>query len=173
MRLPVYLDYSATTPGRSAGGREDDSLTHRTFRQSCLAFASSMAGTPRRPWRKRVTRWRAGGCRFQGNHLDLGGDRIEQPGDQGGRTSTPTKGKHIITVSTEHKAVLDTVKELERQGFEATYLTPQENGLITTRTVQAGLASGHRAGLGDGGQQRDWGSSSPSRNSARSVARKA
>ena len=42
-----------------------------------------------------------------------------------------TKGKHIITVKTEHKAVLDTVRELERQGFEATYLQPQDNGLIT------------------------------------------
>lgn len=42
-----------------------------------------------------------------------------------------TKGRHIITVKTEHKAVLDTVRELERQGFEATYLQPQDNGLIT------------------------------------------
>src|SRR5690606_37036651 len=42
-----------------------------------------------------------------------------------------TKGKHIITVKTEHKAMLDTVRELEREGFEATYLQPQDNGLIT------------------------------------------
>jgi cysteine desulfurase len=41
-----------------------------------------------------------------------------------------TKGKHIITVRTEHKAVLDTVREMERQGFEATYLSVKENGLI-------------------------------------------
>lgn len=41
-----------------------------------------------------------------------------------------TKGKHIITVKTEHKAVLDTVREMERQGFEATYLGVRENGLI-------------------------------------------
>ncbi|MEW6414601.1 MAG: IscS subfamily cysteine desulfurase [Pseudomonadota bacterium] len=41
-----------------------------------------------------------------------------------------TKGKHIITVRTEHKAVLDTVREMERQGFEATYLGVKENGLI-------------------------------------------
>ncbi|HEX5394379.1 MAG TPA: IscS subfamily cysteine desulfurase [Rhodocyclaceae bacterium] len=50
-----------------------------------------------------------------------------------------TKGKHIITVSTEHKAVLDTVKELERQGFEATYLQPQENGLITVEQFKAAI----------------------------------
>ncbi|MEW6119683.1 MAG: IscS subfamily cysteine desulfurase [Pseudomonadota bacterium] len=41
-----------------------------------------------------------------------------------------TKGKHIITLRTEHKAVLDTVREMERQGFEATYLNVQENGLL-------------------------------------------
>jgi cysteine desulfurase len=41
-----------------------------------------------------------------------------------------TKGKHIITVRTEHKAVLDTVREMERQGFEATYLGVKENGLV-------------------------------------------
>ena len=40
------------------------------------------------------------------------------------------RGKHIITVKTEHKAVLDTVRELERQGFEATYLDVEPNGLL-------------------------------------------
>jgi cysteine desulfurase len=46
-----------------------------------------------------------------------------------------TKGKHIITVKTEHKAVLDTVRELERQGFEATYLQPGDDGLITVQQL--------------------------------------
>ncbi len=41
-----------------------------------------------------------------------------------------TRGKHIITLKTEHKAVLDTVRELERQGFEATYLDVEPNGLV-------------------------------------------
>ena len=41
-----------------------------------------------------------------------------------------SRGKHILTVKTEHKATLDTVRELERQGFDATYLDVQENGLI-------------------------------------------
>jgi cysteine desulfurase len=41
-----------------------------------------------------------------------------------------TRGKHLVTVKTEHKAVLDTMRELERQGFEVTYLDVQENGLL-------------------------------------------
>lgn len=49
------------------------------------------------------------------------------------------KGKHIITVKTEHKAVLDTVRELERLGFEATYLDPQSNGLITIEQLEQAI----------------------------------
>jgi len=49
------------------------------------------------------------------------------------------KGKHIVTVRTEHKAVLDTVRELERQGFEATYLDPEPNGLIDLEKFKAAL----------------------------------
>jgi cysteine desulfurase len=50
-----------------------------------------------------------------------------------------TKGKHIITVMTEHKAVLDTVREMERQGFEATYLPVKENGLLDLDVVRAAI----------------------------------
>ena len=50
-----------------------------------------------------------------------------------------TKGKHIITVRTEHKAVLDTVREMERQGFEATYLNVKENGLLDLDEFRAAI----------------------------------
>lgn len=50
-----------------------------------------------------------------------------------------SRGKHIITVKTEHKAVLDTVRELERQGFEATYLDVQENGLVDLEALKAAI----------------------------------
>ena len=49
------------------------------------------------------------------------------------------RGKHIITVKTEHKAVLDTCRELERQGFEVTYLDVKENGLIDLDVFKAAL----------------------------------
>jgi cysteine desulfurase len=50
-----------------------------------------------------------------------------------------TRGKHIITVKTEHKAVLDTVRELERQGFDATYLEVREDGLLDFEGLKAAI----------------------------------
>ncbi|MGA0611867.1 IscS subfamily cysteine desulfurase [Caldimonas sp. KR1-144] len=50
-----------------------------------------------------------------------------------------TRGKHIVTVKTEHKAVLDTTRELERQGFEVTYLEVQEDGLVDLEKFKAAL----------------------------------
>ena len=64
-------------------------------------------------------------------------------------------GKHLITVKTEHKAVLDTMRELERQGFEVTYLDVQEDGLLDLETLQGGAAPRHHPGLGDVREQRD------------------
>ena len=55
--------------------------------------------------------------------------------------SFSSKGKHIITASTEHKAVLDTCKDLERKGFEVTYLTVQPNGLIDLAELQKAIRS--------------------------------
>ncbi|WP_341685838.1 IscS subfamily cysteine desulfurase [Limnohabitans sp.] len=50
-----------------------------------------------------------------------------------------SRGKHLITVKTEHKAVLDTMRELERQGFEATYLDVQEDGLLSMDALKAAI----------------------------------
>ena len=50
-----------------------------------------------------------------------------------------TRGKHIVTVKTEHKAVLDTCRELERQGFEVTYLAVEEDGLLDLAKFEAAL----------------------------------
>ncbi|MEY4713625.1 MAG: hypothetical protein RIS88_3075 [Pseudomonadota bacterium] len=50
-----------------------------------------------------------------------------------------TRGKHLVTVKTEHKAVLDTMRELERQGFEVTYLDVQEDGLLNLDVFKAAL----------------------------------
>jgi cysteine desulfurase len=50
-----------------------------------------------------------------------------------------TKGKHLITVQTEHKAVLDTMRELERVGFEVTYLPVQDDGLVSMEALKAAI----------------------------------
>ncbi len=50
-----------------------------------------------------------------------------------------TRGKHLITVKTEHKAVLDTMRELERQGFEVTYLDVKEDGLLDLEAFKAAI----------------------------------
>jgi len=50
-----------------------------------------------------------------------------------------TRGKHLVTVKTEHKAVLDTMRELERQGFEVTYLDVQPDGLLDLKAFEAAL----------------------------------
>ena len=50
-----------------------------------------------------------------------------------------TRGKHLITVKTEHKAVLDPMRELERQGFEVTYLDVQEDGLVDLEVLKAAI----------------------------------
>ena len=50
-----------------------------------------------------------------------------------------SRGKHLITVKTEHKAVLDTMRELERQGFEVTYLDVQEDGLLSMAALEAAI----------------------------------
>jgi len=50
-----------------------------------------------------------------------------------------SRGKHLITVKTEHKAVLDTMRELERQGFEVTYLDVQEDGLLSMEALKAAI----------------------------------
>src|SRR6202007_3129313 len=50
-----------------------------------------------------------------------------------------SRGKHVVTVKTEHKAVLDTCRELEREGFEVTYLDVKDDGLIDLEKFQAAI----------------------------------
>ncbi len=98
------------------------------------------AGKPRRRWKRPASRW-----------ADLiGADPREIVWTSGATESNnlalkgaanfyKTKGKHLITVKTEHKAVLDTMRELERQGFEVTYLDVQEDGLLSFDVLRAAI----------------------------------
>ncbi len=140
MKLPIYLDYSATTPvdprvaekmipyltehfgnpasrSHSFGWKAEEAVEHARAQVAALVNADP----------KEIV-WTSGAT--ESNNLALKGAAHFYAG---------TKGKHIITVKTEHKAVLDTCRELEREGFEVTYLDVQENGLIDLQVFQAAL----------------------------------
>jgi cysteine desulfurase len=129
--FPIYMDYSATTPidprvadkmipylreqfGNPASRSHMYGWTAEKAVEDAREQVAALVNAD-----PREIIWTSGAT--EGNNLAL----------KGAAQFYKTKGKHIITVKTEHKAVLDTVRELERQGFEATYLQPQDNGLIT------------------------------------------
>jgi cysteine desulfurase len=135
--FPVYMDYSATTPidprvadkmipylreqfGNPASRSHMYGWTAEAAVEEARSHVAALVNAD-----TREIIWTSGAT--EGNNLAL----------KGAAQFYKTKGKHIITVKTEHKAVLDTVRELERQGFEATYLQPQDNGLITLEQLQA------------------------------------
>jgi len=129
--FPIYMDYSATTPvdprvadkmipylreqfGNPASRSHMYGWTAEKAVEDAREQVAALVNAD-----SREIIWTSGAT--EGNNLAL----------KGAAQFYKTKGKHIITVKTEHKAVLDVVRELERQGFEATYLQPQDNGLIT------------------------------------------
>ena len=128
--FPIYLDYGATTPCDS---RVVDAM---------IPWLREHFGNPAS--RSHAWGWEAEEAVEQArkNVADLvGADPREIVWTSGATESNnlaikgaahfyKSKGKHLITVKTEHKAVLDTMRELERQGFEVTYLDVQEDGLL-------------------------------------------
>ena len=137
--FPIYMDYSATTP---VDPRVADKM---------IPFLREQFGNPAS--RSHAYGWNAEAAVEEARgHVAamIGADPREIVWTSGATESNnlaikgaaqfyKTKGKHIITVKTEHKAVLDTVRELERVGFEATYLEPQANGLITIEQLAAAI----------------------------------
>nr|WP_315259215.1 IscS subfamily cysteine desulfurase [uncultured Duganella sp.] len=137
--FPIYMDYSATTPidprvadamipylreqfGNPASRSHMYGWTAEKAVEEARANVAALVNAD-----PREIIWTSGAT--ESNNLAI----------KGAAQFYKTKGKHIITVKTEHKAVLDTVRELERQGFEATYLEPQDNGLITIEQLTAAI----------------------------------
>ena len=137
--FPVYMDYSATTPTdtrvvdkmipflRESWGNPA-SRSHpygweaeKAVEQAREQVAALVGADPRE------IIWTSGAT--ESNNLAI----------KGAAHFYQDKGKHIITVKTEHKAVLDTVRELERQGFEATYLEVEANGLVDLNKFAAAI----------------------------------
>src|SRR5471032_2662356 len=141
MKLPIYLDYSATTP-------VDPRVAQKM--SECLLVDGNF-GNPAS--RSHVFGWKAEesveNARRQVADL-VNADPREIVWTSGATESDnlaikgvahfyASKGKHLITSKIEHKAVLDTARQLEREGFEVTYLEPGEDGLITPEMVEAAL----------------------------------
>lgn len=141
MKLPIYLDYSATTP-----------VDPRVAKLMCDCLTQEgNFGNPAS--RSHVFGWKAEeaveNARRQVADL-VNADPREIVWTSGATESDnlaikgvahfyATKGKHIVTSKIEHKAVLDTTRQLEREGFEVTYLEPGEDGIITPAMVEAAL----------------------------------
>ena len=137
--FPIYMDYGATTPcdprvvdamipwlrehfgnpaSRShAWGWEAEAAVEKAREQ----VAELIGADPRE------IVWTSGAT--ESNNLAL----------KGAAHFYQSKGRHLITVKTEHKAVLDTMRELERQGFEVTYLEVQEDGLLDFEVLRAAI----------------------------------
>ena len=140
IKFPIYLDYSATTP-------VDPRVAAKMIPYLTEHFGNPASRSHPYGWEAEKA---ADEAREEVAAL-VGADAKDIIWTSGATESNnlaikgaanfygPTKGKHIVTVSTEHKAVLDTVKELERKGFEATYLEPQPNGLISVDQFKAAL----------------------------------
>lgn len=138
MKLPIYLDYSATCP-------VDPRVAEKMMQ--CLTM-DGLFGNPAS--RSHRFGWQAEEAvdlaRNQVAEL-IGADPREIVFTSGATESNnlaikgvahfyASKGKHLITSKTEHKAVLDTCRQLEREGFEVTYLEPMPNGLFTLEMIE-------------------------------------
>jgi cysteine desulfurase len=139
VKLPIYLDYSATTPvdprvaqkmipyltehfGNPASRSHAFGWKAEEAVEEARGHVAALIGAD-----PREIVWTSGAT--EGNNLAI----------KGAAQFYKTKGKHLITQKTEHKATLDTMRELERQGFECTYLNVQENGIVSLEKFAAAI----------------------------------
>ncbi|MBP8139447.1 MAG: IscS subfamily cysteine desulfurase [Burkholderiales bacterium] len=139
MKLPIYLDYSATTP------------VDPRVAQAMIPWLTEHFGNPAS--RSHAYGWEAEeavekarahvaalvNCDPREIVWTSGATESINLAIKGAAHFYKDKGKHLVTVRTEHKATLDTVRELEREGFEATYLDVDPNGLVPLAAFEAAL----------------------------------
>lgn len=141
MKLPIYMDYSATTP-----------VDPRVAEKMCQYLTpDGMFGNPAS--RSHKFGWDADDAVEQArsdvaallnaNPKEIvwtsGATESDNLAIKGAAHFYQKQGKHIITSKTEHKAVLDTCRQLEREGFEVTYLDPEPDGLIDLGKLKAAM----------------------------------
>ena len=139
MKLPIYLDYSATTP-------VDPRVAQAMIPWLTEHFGNPASRSHAYGWEaeEAVEKARADvaalvNCDPREIVWTSGATESINLAIKGAAHFYKDKGKHLVTVRTEHKATLDTVRELEREGFEATYLDVDPNGLVPLAAFEAAL----------------------------------
>ncbi|MEZ6015829.1 MAG: IscS subfamily cysteine desulfurase [Planctomycetota bacterium] len=139
MKLPIYLDYQATTP-------VDPRVLEVMLPYFTNAFGNAASRSHAFGWEAETAVERARGevaALLGANEKEIvftsGSTEAINLALKGVADMYAAKGKHIITCSAEHKAVLDTCKHLEKDGCEVTYLNPQKTGGVTVEQVRAAL----------------------------------
>lgn len=142
VKKPIYLDYMATTP---VDPRVVEKMMNYMGPDACFGNPSSNHLYGREAAEAvEYARWQVAeqihaeprdlvftsGATEANNLAILGAARFYQ-----------RKGRHLITMSTEHKAVLDSFRQLEKEGFQITYLKPQPDGLINLQDLEAALSA--------------------------------
>jgi len=141
VKLPIYLDYSATTP---VDERVAEKMMH--YMKVGGVFGNPASRSHSFGWQgekavdeardqvaallnadPREIVWTSGAT--ESNNLAI----------KGAAHFYGKRGRHIVTVKTEHKAVLDTCRQLEKEGYEVTYLEPKDNGLLDADAVSQAL----------------------------------
>ncbi|HAT8491297.1 TPA: IscS subfamily cysteine desulfurase [Vibrio vulnificus] len=141
MKLPIYLDYSATCP-------VDPRVAEKMVQYMTMdgTFGNPASRSHRYGWQAEEA---VDTAREQIAELlnadpreivfTSGATESDNLAIKGAAHFYSKQGKHVITSKTEHKAVLDTCRQLEREGFEVTYLEPESNGLISLSKLEAAM----------------------------------
>ncbi|MEY4474737.1 MAG: cysteine desulfurase IscS [Pseudomonadota bacterium] len=141
LTLPIYLDYSATTP-------VDPRVAEKMMQYLTLdgIFGNPASRSHKFGWQaeEAVDIARNDIAALVGADpreivFTSGATESNNLAIKGAANFYQKKGKHVITCKTEHKAVLDTCRQLEREGFDVTYLAPQPNGIIDLKQLDAAM----------------------------------
>jgi cysteine desulfurase len=141
MKLPIYLDYAATTPA-------DPRVASKMMQFLTLdgTFGNPASRSHRFGWQSEEAVDVARNQIAELVNADpreivftSGATESDNLAIKGAAHAHQTRGKHIITSRTEHKAVLDSCQQLEREGFEVTWLTPGTDGIISPDQLRAAL----------------------------------
>ena len=141
LKTPIYLDYSATTP-------VDKRVAEKMMQYLTLdgVFGNPASNSHSFGWAsdEAVKAARADvAALINADPREIvwtsGATESDNLAIKGAAHFNTRRGKHIVTMKTEHKAVLDTCRQLEREGFEVTYLDPKDNGLLDLDVFKAAL----------------------------------